>query len=66
MTLDPAIQSLLLLPLWGAAAEGAPGPSDQLMASARPDTLLVRVIPEGMQPRQGATAGRRQAPPPAP
>ncbi len=64
MTLDPVIQGLLLLPLWGAAAEGAPGPSDQLMA--RPDTLLLRVIPEGTPPRQGATAGRRQAPPPAP
>ncbi|MEN9533788.1 MAG: hypothetical protein RIQ83_3012 [Pseudomonadota bacterium] len=64
MTLDPVIQSLLLLPLWGAAAEGAPGPSDQLMA--RPAPLLVRVTPEGTQPRQGATAGRRLVPPPAP
>ncbi|WP_348685579.1 hypothetical protein [Aeromonas bestiarum] len=50
MTLDTVIQSLLLLPLWGAAAEGIPGPSYQLVAGARPDTLLVRFIPEGTQP----------------
>ncbi|ATL97056.1 hypothetical protein CK910_00100 [Aeromonas sp. CA23] len=50
MTLDTVIQSLLLLPLWGAAAEGIPGPSYQLVAGARPDTLLVRFTPEGTQP----------------
>lgn len=50
MTLDTVIQSLLLLPLWGAAAGGIPGPSYQLVAGARPDTLLVRFTPEGTQP----------------
>ncbi len=50
MTLPPVIQSLLLLPFWGAAAEAPPGPSYQLMANAKPDTLLIRFTPEGTQP----------------
>lgn len=50
MTLPPIIQSLLLLPFWGAAVEVPPGPSYQLMASAKPDTLLIRFSPEGTQP----------------
>lgn len=50
MTLPPIIQSLLLLPFWGAAVKVPPGPSYQLMASAKPDTLLIRFSPEGTQP----------------
>lgn len=50
MTLPPIIQSLLLLPFWGAATDTAPGPSYHLMASAKPDTLLVRFVPEGTKP----------------
>lgn len=40
----------MLLPLWGAAAEAPPGPSYQIMASAKPGTLLVRFTPEGTKP----------------
>ncbi|MDM5114177.1 hypothetical protein [Aeromonas salmonicida] len=50
MPLPPVIQSLLLLPFWGAAVEAPPGPGYQLMASAKPDTLLIHFTPEGTQP----------------